>query len=812
MNLYLLKNFNNYYNRIVKKFNKLENYPEAYITKGNVNFVPRDGVSTTCIVNDNKAAECDYLITFDDAGEIVSRWFIIDSDFKRAGQVELTLKRDTIADNWEAVLNSTAYVYKGNVKPNNPLIFNSEGLTYNQIKTSEHLLKRDDDTPWLAIYFTKEFDLSGFKKDGRWQKPYVSATYGGEAWLFQEIEGSTIIADETVPTIAQLPFLDRRNENLISNNNKFTYNIPARMSWDNESDYDFGYMRTQFSADGLDYNDFEFFIDNSATPQVLLYDYEDTLGEINSLMNNNTFINSVIYSLDLNVVNAAEALSLNGKTYYCAENNTYYTYRVEQIESEKELEIESGSSTNIIMDSALYDKGLTTLLQDKAFPKQLSNNESITVTGKFIRVSTQESTTALTPNVYFPICKLDSSLNPAVNGFSNNQHTNEAYDVLVIPYSDFPINGLEGLTKERRLKVASTLIGSESIIKDIQLIPYVPIEYNVVNDRIYITGEYDQAPICKNVTFNAELIDYGFYLRKVSFTKSYEHNITMVDKKISNETDMYRLCSPNYNGVFEFNPAQFTFTNDNNPITTWNVDVTLKPYQPYIHVYPNFDGLYGTNFGDARGLICEGDFSLSRLTDAFTDYALQNKNYDAQFKREIKSMKKQFNWNLAESAASTVTGSVIGGTAGAKFGGVVGGSFGAALGAGEGLLNTIESISLGKDQISLAKDKYNFNLQNIQAIPDTLTKVSAFNQNNKIFPFIEYYTCTDIEKEVLRNKIKYEGMTLNVVGTLEDYIGSIADSTQYIRADIIRIENIGDDYHITNDIANELKRGVYYEL
>lgn len=72
---------------------------------------------------------------------IHSRWFILESVRTRMGQYQLTLKRDSIADNFESLLNCPAYIKKGTVSDDNPLIVNDEGVRVNQIKTSETLLK-----------------------------------------------------------------------------------------------------------------------------------------------------------------------------------------------------------------------------------------------------------------------------------------------------------------------------------------------------------------------------------------------------------------------------------------------------------------------------------------------------------------------------------------------------------------------------------------------------------------------------------------------------------------------------------------------
>ena len=61
MDLYLLK-FNNYYNRIVKKFDTLAEYLSAPYYNGdiveNVSFDPNDNVNTYQIVNTNYSCDC----------------------------------------------------------------------------------------------------------------------------------------------------------------------------------------------------------------------------------------------------------------------------------------------------------------------------------------------------------------------------------------------------------------------------------------------------------------------------------------------------------------------------------------------------------------------------------------------------------------------------------------------------------------------------------------------------------------------------------------------------------------------------------
>ena len=142
-----LLNYNNYFNRIVKSESTLANYKTldtncTDITS--VNFNPADGVSTSLIVGTSSIAHnYDYLIVSNSSdNSIVSRWFILDEDRTRDGQYKLTLRRDVIVDHYDAVTTATTFIEKGIITDvNDPLIYNKENMTYNQIKKSETLLK-----------------------------------------------------------------------------------------------------------------------------------------------------------------------------------------------------------------------------------------------------------------------------------------------------------------------------------------------------------------------------------------------------------------------------------------------------------------------------------------------------------------------------------------------------------------------------------------------------------------------------------------------------------------------------------------------
>ena len=280
--------------------------------------------------------------------------------------------------------------------------------------------------------------------------------------------------------------------------------------------------------------------------------------------------------------------------------------------------------------------------------------------------------------------------------------------------------------------------------------------------------------------------------------------------KIDNECNLYRLVSPNYVGEFEFSVSK------NGGVSKFNVDCTYKPYNPYIHVNPDFKNLYGQDFNDSRGLICQGDYTVGMISDAFTNYELQNKNYQAIFNRQIQNMDVMndiarqeaifgaIGGTVASTASGAVTGAILGG--GNPVGAVAGAAAGLAAGAVGGAMDLVNLDKKINENRSYAVDMYNFSLQNIKALPYSMTRCTALTYNNKLFPFVETYSCTDEEKEAFINKLKYDGMTVNKIGKIKDYTDLAGNM---LKAEIIRFEGLKEDAHMASEIYSEIKKGVY---
>ena len=152
--------------------------------------------------------------------------------------------------------------------------------------------------------------------------------------------------------------------------------------------------------------------------------------------------------------------------------------------------------------------------------------------------------------------------------------------------------------------------------------------------------------------------------------------------------------------------------------------------------------------------------------------------------------------------SGALTGAIAGGPIGALVGGLVGGGVSGLAGWRDYQL----SEQLRQEAIDYRKDQFDYQLGNIKAIPYNIAKTSAFTYNNKIFPVLEYYTCTQEEKQALIDKIYYNGMTVMRIGTISQFL---QEQPSYIKGKLIRFEGTDNNFHVVNEIANEINKGVF---
>ena len=879
----LLYNYNKYYNRIIKKLETYNEYKALITPVGSTpaqynglelkatNFDYQDGVFARHVINIPsgsseffQAENPDYLVleqSYKYGNETItklSRWFILETTKIRGNQFELSLKRDLLADYYISATTAPVFIEKGNPTINDPAIFNKESMTYNQIKKKELLLNFDKHSGrgngWIVGYL-KQADT-----------PYQIQGVTGRAEL-----------PNVVPNYSELPselrtFIQSGSAKY-TRSNEYVFGFTFRKSgchYNGETGYNeptdnlIGSIRIPVVSN---YVHTSFLVDNSGVKGDPTWasvrfkngtaeTWDDNLiglycrDKINDYLLSNptiqTAVNQWFSSLNLSNVTTTDYSGYNGLVYL--KDGKYYRLRIVfgGLETKKvnytESQVQSQSTAlaeyfKDIRQTVLWDGSPSvTYTYNHCVSNSAASNAEICYFEKELREMVITSEEVEYDDVK---CDIPSS-------GTRNQNLDGPYDLFCIPMANVVVkNGVTTLfTCIENIATAiarGISIAGGSNVLDIQILPYCPFEEILNNDGdINIAGfteGKDFSYIKKNVQgadVNCGIIVYPKKARgtfdmtitsnQEGYSDCVEETVSIIDKKVKSETVLCRFVSPNFASTFDINVQK------NKGITRLNVDYFYKPYSPYIHVAPYFSGLYGSDFNDPKGLICNGDFSIALAQSEWENYQIQNKNFELIFNRQIQNLDVNNSIAYEQAAisaglgqgtsllAGAGAGAIAGGTLGSiipGIGTVVGAAAGAVIGgavtgvaSGIGAKYDLEYLKKSQNEArSYAVDMYGYSLGNIQALPYTLTRVSAFTQNNKIFPFIEFYDATNEEKETLRNKIKYNGMTIMRIGRISDFS---TEGYRYVQGQLIRLEGIDEDSHVVAEIANEIKLGAYY--
>lgn len=806
MNLYIYS-YNNYYNRTVKKAgNSLLDYEEWLHygpVQGVYGFTPGDGVNTTQVIGSNIQmydGKGDYLIVHDPiTNTIDSRWFIIDTNRDRAGQWTLTLHRDLIVDYYDIIIDSPMFIEKATLPADNPLIFNNENIAVNQIKKDEYLIKDKSDCPWIVGYYSKNItddNLSGTILTNSLENYYdFQIDTPITSWEFMKYE------NEPFYTEYQSVYWFIYGQNIVGNAGYITIN-----------NSNFNYSTT-FVSNNSTLNFGGISVKQYVGPRLYL-----------QFQNNSTNLNNILPA-------------------YVPYNNQFETNRFLQYKDAivkdslggfYKIKITPGDNaviTRNIVSGALFEQ-LQQMMKD-ALILGTPNSSSFKVV-----------CTVPTYNLEVERLKqLESTWNMTGNKITT---VNTPYNIFAIPFGDTTLKHDETTVATSNARdsiaaAASIIQKMDSNLYDIQLLPYCPLP--IFEDKTINVQSELQYSLITMPGQNSERIPVSYILNIESST--FTKNILFPDNykvyyrvnseaKVSSICDMFKLCSPNWSSEFQFSAAR------NGGLNSFNIDCEYKPFMPYIHINPDFGKLYGKDFNDARGLICSGDFSLSQITDNWEKYQTENKNFQNIFNRQIENMEVQQQVGRLQDIFGGISGTVSGAVSGAltgslmtpnTLGGGAGATFGALLSGAGGIADYALNEKLRNEAIDFKKDLFGYQLGNIKALPYTLTKVSSFNNNNKIFPILEYYSCTFEEREAVANKIAWNGMTVMAIGKMKDYINNnwtckiindLGESfnivgKNYIKGQLIRLEfpsnHEGDihseDYHVVNAISGELYKGVF---
>lgn len=841
----MLKNFNPYINRICKKFTLLNQYLDYQVgdTLTNIAFDFTSEVGGSLTVNYDYDAEGrpDYVIcTKSGSTTIHSRWYVVGVERIRLGQFQLTLYRDTCADFRDDIMNAKSMIARGTVAQSDPFIYNSENSRLNVIKKGELLLKDYTQCPWLIGYISqdvaydagtveiKTYEQSVYQFENITEYPYYqyrnSVTTNGKGFLsvsYQRYSGSSG-GNGVFPGTFDLNLSNTE----IPGHDRLLYYSPSQKVLHSNIELESAYLQT---------------VKNKWDSQVS----PDTKAEI---ANSNP--QQQVTSQEFN-----EIVEQQNKVIKTRYGN--YKFKI----------VNDGYTIGQYI-SPRFVSVINGLLSEPDWTGPLVKENINYINYSF--------------HLEFEQVPVDSRVDYKIE-FSGKDLSNKTspYGIICMPYEDGyktlsdVTDELQGvaMTKDERLKIMQGLGAIDNLIYDLQIFPYCPISTMTKNTQSHV---YYNVPMVRTIrvyagdgTFKTNIyaVDNG------EFSLFVGDEIPAKDIKTANECDIYRLVSPNYASNFEFNPCKFGI--HTSPVAgepAWfmkrfTVDVRLKPFQPYLHVAPQWDGLYGEEYHDAKGLICGGDFSVDRVSDQWATYQYNNKNFQLQFDRQIETMEfnKKMGWlgaGMAAAGAATGIGSSLhlGEWAGAalspgkdndskwahmmaqgsgpiKFNALMAGTAGTApIMAGQVAKSaaiTAGAIAMGianhariNEQIAARTDDFNWTNENIDARPYGLTKVTVLNRNFKYFPFLEYYSCTQEEEDQLHERLTLQGMTVNKIGCIKDYLNKNTDGTykypiaggwynkNYIRATIIKFPENSDskvDDEVLMTINNELAEGVYFD-
>lgn len=799
-NIYCLQ-YNNYFNRIVKKEATMSEYqPYVVYQLSCVSFNPNDGVNATQVINTE--VKCDYLIATNLTGaEIDSRWFVVESRRERNGQYTLTLRRDLVVDYEDTVLYSESLIKRAILSSDDPLTFNKESVSLNQIKKGEYLLKDYTNVPWIVGYVDRKLS-SGTGQDAHVEViSDVVADYeytSWDNWTYKKYLNTYCMKDYSKAKV-WFQFLQATGTGYLQ---KVTATMPRiGKNWSFEA-----------SQATKPYPSIASFHATS-NPDEQFTNY------LPANFNTDTFEPSYkTYISDLDNYNESDfnkLLEFDGQVFHITSENKYYrlVVNVKQVTVNYQMNANTSLLTElnrVVTSCPSYSTGTSTY--------------RIYVTTPQIVIDTVE----VSNNEYTGDIQAD------------RLHLKDApYDMFCIPYADVRVSGtvrgaeqstnfIIDYTKGLALTFAQGLaLSIGASLYDLQIVPYCPL--TGISVEWYDGGQKENLNIG---TVNPERVTLfkdktntysGIILWAANSSGSFNISMPFASgtPKVTNQTDLWRLVSPNYAGEFEFNVAR------NKGLEYVVVDYTYRPAMPYIHVSPVFneDGLYGQSWGDSRGLICGGDFSVAYLSNDWVTYQNNNKNYQTIFDREIQNMdvsrdiqRTQEQWNVATGILSgAASGAIAGGMLSASPMSAIGGvGLGAGLSAAGGIADMQLSEQLYQESKKFKQDTFSLQLDNIKARPQSLAKTSGFTNNNKYFPFIEYYTCTDEEKMLFANYIRNYSMTVNKYDNIVNYINNIfgyagIQDRGFIQAEIINAVNFTGESHELVELNRELNSGVYFK-
>lgn len=777
-------NFKNYYYPSTKRFSDLSGYQPYLVfseSGNNLNFYENDGVNAEITAGRSGNPYYDkanYVIYSKDNTTITSRWYIIEAVKNSSGQYNLQIHRDLPVDYYDEWTQSDCFIEKAILPDSSPFIYNQEEITTNQIKTEEVELKDSTKMAWICGFINRDNPETQVPIKSAVKADITKLTY--DDYQKYTSQGAYSLGSVYVDMYVRL------NTGVGGTDfyQKWTINTDSAVEATAEELIKWSIPQTLYRWDPV--------TDGRAMVNYLKTNRSEFTGKARQ--------NCTLYGVPATSPDIANMYSDLGKIF--EKDGKYYKMtRIEVIDTTQEIKVDTDKAGDL-----LYTHWNNIM---NAFQYKDAGNNPVYV----MRVNS-----SYRKPIFQQIVEGDYTLTmPAKDNRLINR--DGPFDMFCIPFSDdykIQINGENAIqcNKEFAMSIAQSIgvtmgSGDKPNVYDIQLLPYCPFAgiTSMVNDTLTITGE--DAVRYTKVLKDQTTVYYLFWTTSTSGTLNIPYVYNVTNKKMSNQVDMMRLVSPSYSGQFEFNPAR------NEGISYFNVDYTYLPQSSYIHVNPSWGGLYGKDYNDARGLTVQGNQSIMYLSSAWEAYQTQNKNYLEIFNREVQNLETNYKYQRIQSGISAAVSALSSGLA---VGGLINGGIGVLSGAASaagGAADLYIQQQLHNEQLDYKNDMFGYQLDNIRALPNSIAKTTAYTENNKIFPILEYYTCTEEEKKAVASKIAFNGMSVGIIDKPINYLNNTwsYDTIQdkgYIKCKLIKLEGEqATDFHLVNMLGEELNKGVY---
>lgn len=786
--VYFLK-YNNYANRIFKRGQALQDY----LGVDNANFIaeikecnlwnPNDGITTVLVtpVGVNFSVEPDYLIATDEYGTIDSRWFVTETIRLLRGQYRCHLKRDVFAEAWEELMASSCNIDRAILLNNDPLTYNPEPISVNQILVDESPIRDKTKVPWIVFYAAEK--LTGTTNYDPTKHYYDVTTDNITTWK------------------TNLGFVNDKFNFLLND----LQSVQILMQWITDLEYG----RLQLIPNGLNDSGGSVVATSAVCPRLphiinpSIIDYDGAVTAFRSQ-----------FTLKTNDY-ADEMMALNGKILYDSTGDKYYRIGMT-------ISAASTARAQAVANSATHTWAKNTVHDNTNVSEVIPGASNIITVYTYASVEIALEELVATTAVDFAV--------PALSTMPSDA----PYYMWCMPYGEISMKVTDGgvaktvtADPQLNLAIANWFANKNTADKtfDVQILPFCPLpdEFIDVDGNIEVNDptisdhstivQHSDTSVVKGFIFACPACSFT---RQIRWTHPLNY-LMSASRKLTDICERWRLYAPNYSSSFEFSGAR------NNGIRGFNIRCTYMPVNPYIRVAPIWSGLYGNEQfdKDPRGLICSGNYSIARLNDQWVAYQEQNKNFEAIFNREIEHMDVQRKYERAGQIAGAIAGTVTGAAAGAVAGSmagpgaIAGGVIGAIGAAVTGAADVAHSEKLFEESKSYATDIHFLQLGNVQALPRSLAKTTAFNVDNRYFPIIATYRPTEKEVDLVDEYINKNSMNVGAVGKPIDYIYNRYGRTMitftdrgFISGSIIKIDSVHDT-HFVDELNKEFQKGVY---